>query len=139
MACLHRSIFKEKNSLKSATDLFWPAHDGASTSNHGLCSMNGNRSLRCCVINQPFELRSKTHRSCDCLNRNHNCDDHFFISLSVKALRQNVRTDGKNVRALAQTVGALVKSVRALAQTVRALVKNVKPIFKTVEYPSTVR
>ena len=46
----------------------------------------------------------------------------FFISLSVKALRQNVRTDGKNVIALAQNVGALVKSVRALAQTVRALV-----------------
>jgi len=115
VACLHRSIFKAKNSLKSATDLFWPAHD------------------------QPFELGTKTRRSCDCLNRNHNCDDHFFISLSVKAIRQNVRTDGKNVRALAQTVGVLVKSVRALAQTVRALVKNVKPIFKTVEYPSTVR
>ena len=98
MACLHRSIFKEKNSLKSATDLFWPAHDGASTSNHGLCSMNGNRPLRCDVIDQHFELRTKTY--------------------SVKALRQNVRTDGKNVRALAQTVGALVKSVRALAQTV---------------------
>ena len=111
MACLHRSIFKENKSLKSATDLFWPAHDGASTSNHGLSSMNGNRSLRCCVISQPFELRTKTHRSCDCLNRNPNCDDHIFISLSVKALRQNVRTDGKNVRALAQTVEALVKSV----------------------------
>ena len=132
MACLHCSIFKEKNLLKCATDLFWPAHDGASTSNHGLCSMNGNRSLRCGVIDQPFELRTKTHRSCDCLNHNHNCDDHIFISLSVKALRQNVRTNGKNVRALARTVGALVKSVRAL-------VKNVKPIFKTVEYPSTVR
>ena len=108
MACLHRSIFKEKKSLKSATDLFWPAHD------------------------QPFELGTKTHGSCDCLNRSHNCDDHFFISLSVKALRQNFRTDGKNVRALAQTVGALVKSVRAL-------VKNIKAIFKTVEYLSTVR
>ena len=139
MACLHRSTFKEKNLLKCATDLFWPAHDDASISNHGLCSMNGNRSLRCGVIDQPFKLRTKTHRSCDCLKRNHNCDDHIFISLSVKVLRQNVRTDGKNVRALAQTVGALVKSVRALAQTVRALVKNVKPIFKTVEYLSTVR
>ena len=121
MACVHRSIFKEKNSLKCATDLFWPAHDGASTSNYGLCSMNDNRSLHCCVIDQPFELRTiKTHRSCDCLNRNHNCDDHIFISLSVKELRQNVRTDGKNVIALAQTVGALVKSVKVLAQTVRA-------------------
>ena len=39
------------------------------------------------------------------------------LRLSVKALRQNVRTDGKNVRALAQTVRALGKSVRALAQT----------------------
>ena len=74
-----------------------------------------------------LELR---HRSCDCLNRNHNCDDHFFISLSVKALRQNVRTDGKNVRALAQTVGVLVKSVRALAQTVRALVKTLNQSSK---------
>ena len=64
------------------------------------------------ISDQPFELRTKTY--------------------SVKALRQNGRTDGKNVRALAQTV-------RALAQTVRALVTNVKPIFKTVEYPSTVR
>ena len=125
MACLNRSIFKEKNSLKCATDLFWPAHDGASTSNHGLCSINGNRSLRCGVIDQTFVLRTTTHRRCDCLNRNHNCNDHFFISLSVKALRQNVRTDGKDVR--------------ALAQIVRALVKNVRPIFKTVEYPSTVR
>ena len=46
----HRSIFKSKNSVKCASDLFLPAHDGASTSNHGLCSMNGNRSLRCGVI-----------------------------------------------------------------------------------------
>ena len=125
VACLHRSIFKQQNSLKCATDLIWQAHDCASTSNHGLCSMNGNRSLLCGVIDQPFEPRTKTHGSCDCLNRNHNCDDHIFISLSVKALRQNIRTDGKNV-------GALVKSVKALR-------KNVKPIFKTVEYPSTVR
>ena len=87
--------------------------------------MNGNRSLRCGVIDQPFELRTKTHRSCDYLNCNHNCDDQIFISLSVKALRQNIRTNGKNVR--------------ALAQTIRALVKNIKPVFKTVEYPSTVR
>ena len=61
------------------------------------------------------------------------------LRLGVKVLRQNVRTDGKNIRALAQTIGALVKRARVLAQTVRALVKNVKPIFKTIEYPSTVR
>ena len=52
------------------------------------------------------------------------------LRISVKALRQNVRTAGKNVRALAQTVRALVKSVRASAQTVRALVKNVKQSSK---------
>ena len=60
VACLHRSILKAKNSPKCASDLFWPARDGASTSNRGLCSMNGNRSLRCGVIDQAFELKTKT-------------------------------------------------------------------------------
>ena len=53
-------FLKAKNSLKCASDLFLPAHDGASTSNHGLSCMNGNRSLSCGVIDQPFELRTKT-------------------------------------------------------------------------------
>ena len=54
-------FLKARISLKCASDLFLPSHDGASTtSNHGLCSMNGNRSLRCGVIDQPFELRTKT-------------------------------------------------------------------------------
>ena len=46
------------------------------------------------------------------------------LELGLKALRQNVRTDGNNVRALAQTVGALVESVRELAQTVRISVNR---------------
>ena len=52
-------FLKQKNSLKSASDLFWSAHDGASTSNRGRGSMIGNRSLRCGLIDQTRELRTK--------------------------------------------------------------------------------
>ena len=40
------------------------------------------------------------------------------LRLGVKVLRQNVRTDGKNVRALAQTIGVLVKSARVRARKI---------------------
>ena len=70
VACLHRSIFKQQNSLKCATDLIWQAHDCASTSNHGLCSMNGNRSLLCGVIRTDGKNVGALVKSVEALRKN---------------------------------------------------------------------